>query len=88
MSSFYSNLKEQFEQIDQERQFFLQMSWGTGWMAKTIGLAMDDGAFFGVVDRFRLDKGRNAEIFPKTRKLVERGNLAEMPLGWVRVDLM
>jgi CRISPR-associated protein Csm5 len=85
---FYNNLRGQIGQIDKEKQFFLQMSGGTGWTAKTVGTAMDKETYWDVVDRFKLDKGKDADIFPKTRKLVERGNLAEMPLGWVRVDLM
>lgn len=86
--SFYDKLKEQFSVIDKQKQFFLQMSWGTGWRAKTIDLAMDIDTFNDVINEFNLDKGSSPNVFPKTRRLTERGNVPEMPLGWVRVDLM
>jgi len=86
MKAFYEMLDSQLKSLNREKQFLLQISWGTGWSSKTIGLALDDDMFYYVIDKFRLDKGRNT-VFPKTQRIIERGNVAEMPLGWIRVDL-
>ncbi|HGE71690.1 TPA: type III-A CRISPR-associated RAMP protein Csm5 [Candidatus Poribacteria bacterium] len=86
MKAFYEKLSKQLNELNPERQFLLQISWGTGWSSKTIGLALDDDIFYYVIDKFNLDRGRKT-VFPKTRRIVERGNIPEMPLGWIKVDL-
>ena len=86
IKAFYERLSRHLQEINQEKQFLLQISWGTGWSSKTIGLALDDNIFNAVIDKFNLDKGRKS-VFPKTRRIIERGNIPEMPLGWIRVDL-
>ena len=69
-------------------ELYLQLGWGTGWTAKTIGLLLErDPRFLDLVSELGLDRGRRAGVFPKTRRLVERGTTPEAPLGWVRLRL-
>ena len=77
----------------QENEFLLQVGWGTGWQSKTFGtlLQQDPRAFEGLVRKYNLssqDRKRKAgQPFPKSRKLVRRGEKAVEPLGWVKVTL-
>ena len=88
IKAFYERLNKQLNEINPEKQFLLHISWGTGWASKTIiGNLMDEDLLGEVVGRFNLDKGRGYSVFPKTRRIIERGNIPEMPLGWIRVDL-
>ncbi len=82
---FYRRLEDRAAGLGENR-FLLQMAWGTGWGAKTLGAALTQGELFGEVrDRYRL--GRSGAPFPKSRRLVERGGTAVEPLGWVEVTL-
>lgn len=91
VGQFYHRLLERIEEMEQRRLEvgFLQLGWGTGWTAKTLGLAlMADPRFPQLVQRYQLDSRRNAGVFPKTRRLVERGNTAEEPPGWITFRLV
>src|SRR5262249_25612980 len=74
----------------------LQIGWGTGGPAKTVGLALraepgsktaDDPRLRALVGRYRLDRGRGAPEFPKTRRLLEWNGVPDYPPGWVRFRL-
>jgi CRISPR-associated protein Csm5 len=85
--AFYDKLAHQVEAAEPGRECLLQMSWGAGWVSKTVGMALDDTTLAEIRDRYRLGRQRDYPIFPKSRRLVERGNVAEMPMGWVRLRL-
>jgi len=87
VKAFYDNLARQAEAAEPGRECLLQMSWGAGWVSKTVGMTLDDTTLAEIRDRYRLGRRRDYPIFPKSRRLVERGNVAEMPLGWVRLRL-
>jgi CRISPR-associated protein Csm5 len=85
LQQFYDRLKERAAGL-KGNQFLLQMAWGTGWSAKTLGKALSGVGTFGELrDRYRL--GRPGAVFPKSRRLVERGGVATEPTGWVEVTL-
>lgn len=88
VKAFYDDLGRQAESADPGRECLLQMSWGAGWVSKTVGTLLDDTTLAEIRDRYRLGRRRDYPIFPKSRRLVERGNVPEMPLGWVRLRLM
>lgn len=84
-AAFYDGLKKMVAGLGPD-ELLLQMSWGTGWRAKTLDSRLTaDPDFQRVRDDYRL--GYRGLPFPKSRRLVERGNVAETPLGWVKVRL-
>lgn len=91
-SAFYRRLAVIWDRL-KENEFLLQVGWGTGWPSKTFGhlLQRDSNAFERLVRDYRLspqDKRRKAgQPFPKSRKLVHRGDGPAEPLGWVKVTL-
>lgn len=82
---FYQRLEDRAAGLGENR-FLLQMAWGTGWGAKTLGAALTEGELFGEL-RYRYRLGQPGAPFPKSRRLVERGGAAVEPLGWVEVTL-
>ncbi|MDQ2810117.1 MAG: type III-A CRISPR-associated RAMP protein Csm5 [Chloroflexota bacterium] len=71
----------------------LQLSWGTGWLAKTLGpLLTAQPAFAAVRAQFGAGMNRRpTAVFPKTRRLTLGGpNYAQAgePLGWVELRLV
>ena len=90
---FYRRLAITWDRL-QENEFLLQVGWGTGWPSKTFGhlLQRDANAFEKLVRDYRLspqDRGRKpGQPFPKSRKLVRRGDHPAEPLGWVKVALV
>ncbi|HZU07467.1 MAG TPA: type III-A CRISPR-associated RAMP protein Csm5 [Chloroflexota bacterium] len=87
LAAFYDQLAKQAASAA-SHEGLVQLGWGTGWTAKTLGLLLRAAPDFpALVARYRLDRGRNAGVFPKTRRLVERGNTPEQPLGWARFAL-
>jgi len=83
---FYEGLRQQLFTLDREREFLLQLGWGTGWLSKTIGMALSDELLDFVRSRFRLGR-RGAKEFPKSRRLIEINQIPKMPLGWIKVKL-
>lgn len=83
---FYEGLRQQLFTLDREREFLLQLGWGTGWLSKTIGMALSDELLDFVRSRFRLGR-RGAEEFPKSSRLIEINRTPQMPLGWIKVKL-
>lgn len=91
-SGFYRRLAVTWDRLG-ENEFLLQVGWGTGWPSKTFGhlLQRDAEAFERLVRDYRLspqDRGRRpGQPFPKSRKLVRRGDRPAEPLGWLKVRL-
>jgi len=80
--------------------FLVQVGWGAGWEAKTLGLHFQkDPAFMErIIDDYRLARGKRkvGDPFPKSRRVavrVERGPNGERretpasPLGWMLVEM-
>lgn len=85
MIQFYDRLERMASDLA-ENQFLLQVAWGSGWSAKTLGSALTrSGLLDEASGNYRL--GRPGAAFPKSRRLVERGGAPAEPLGWVRVTL-
>lgn len=80
---FYDRLGQTLDGLDRERCCLVQVAWGTGWTGKTVGPALDEALLTEIKARYRL--GREGNVFPKTRRLVERKSEPVMPLGWLQV---
>jgi CRISPR-associated protein Csm5 len=91
-AGFYKRLAGVWETLG-ENELLVQVGWGTGWSSKTFGrmLQHDPEAFERLVSDYRLspqDRQRRAgQPFPKSRKLVRRGDRPAEPLGWIKVTL-
>ena len=79
-----------------EGAFLLQIGWGTGYNANTVTDIFTDGAEATVDrmdlrERFRLGESRSrrgaydGREFPKTRRILYRGQNPIAPLGWVKI---
>ena len=83
-----------------EGAFLLQIGWGTGYRANTVTSTMtmdansgeDENLLMDLRERFRLGQSRSrqdyydARAFPKTRRILYRGQNPVCPLGWVKVS--
>ena len=91
-ASFYHRLAGTWETLG-KNEFLVQVGWGAGWQSKTFGrlLQRDPDDFEELVRQYRLspqDRRRRAgQPFPKSRKLVRRGDRPAEPLGWIKVTL-
>jgi len=82
---FYERL-EALGQGLADGQFLLQMAWGTGWQGMTLGSAIAGSREFATIRAsFRSD--RPGTPFPRSRRLVQRGQAPSMPLGWLRLEM-
>ena len=74
-------------------QFFLQVGWGGGWAAKTIGypLQQDSQAWERLLGDKRLSpariRRRAGDPFPKSRRVVIANRQVAAPLGWCLVEM-
>ncbi len=77
--------------------FMLQIGWGTGYNANTVSSSFTQGedAPIDMLDfreRFRLGESRSQRghyderEFPKTRRILYRGQNPVAPLGWVKIS--
>lgn len=93
--SFYSTLVRIVQtELDEQREFLLQLGWGGGWHSKTLGehLTADAGEFADVMQRYgrqlvRQGKYRRGDPFPKSRRVVMQHGKRRWPLGWVQVRM-
>jgi CRISPR-associated protein Csm5 len=91
-ASFYARLADTWSALG-DNEFLVQIGWGAGWASKTFGrlLQRDEEAFERLVRDYRLspqDRQRRAgQPFPKSRKLIRRGDRPAEPLGWLKVAL-
>lgn len=81
-----------------EGSFLLQIGWGTGYHAQTVtSLFADDEAspedlWINLRERFKLGESRSQRgryderEFPKTRRILYRGQNPIAPLGWVKIS--
>lgn len=83
VSRFYRQLAETAANLP-KGEGLLQISWGTGWTAKTVGTVFDQELMKFILQKFRLGR-REAEVFPKTRRYVEKNGAPEIPLGWIKI---
>ena len=78
-------------------EFLLQIGWGTGYNANTVtGLFTDDAElsvdWMDLRERFRLGESRSQRgayderEFPKTRRILYRGQRPIAPFGWVKIS--
>jgi CRISPR-associated protein Csm5 len=91
VATFYHNLQRQLESLA-PGECLLQISWGTGWLAKTFGPALaSQAAFPEVREMFSFTMNRRpTAVYPKTRRLTLEGpgySNPGVPLGWVRLRL-
>lgn len=84
IANFYLKLKQIKKSPD---SFLLPLAWGTGWHTKTIASRLSPQEIQQIVRRYKLNKKRDYPIFPKTRRLAQRGNRPLIPLGWVNITL-
>lgn len=95
--SFYSQLAK--ARLS-ERAFILQIGWGAGWTAKSVGFWLPKAAQDALRRRYKLGRppraGRDwqpnlARPFPRSRRLRARRSqnqvLPDWPLGWVLVEM-
>lgn len=98
LESCYQGLRQELAGL-KENQFLLQVAWGAGWRAKTVGTKLQPNEIKAVSERWRRRDGRLElerwqrganfpRIFPKTRRLAEGPQGPEAPLGWVRIELV
>ena len=81
-----------------EGAFLLQIGWGTGFHAHTVTAIFTDDddspddLLMGLRERFRLGESRSQRghyderEFPKTRRILYRGQNPIAPLGWVKIS--
>ena len=96
-----ANLYDRLIQINTsllEGEFLLQLGWGTGFHANTVTSAFTDSEdasedlLMGLRERFRLGESRSQRghyderEFPKTRRILYRGQNPIAPLGWVKIS--
>ncbi|MBX5492554.1 MAG: type III-A CRISPR-associated RAMP protein Csm5 [Chloroflexi bacterium] len=87
IESFYATLAAKLESAEWG-ETALPLGWGTGWFAKTVGLYLQgEDDFDRLVQRLGLARGGRPEEFPASRRLVERGGVAEAPPGWIWLRL-
>ena len=83
--TFYDGLAKTADELSNGGHgSLLQISWGTGWTAKTVSTALSEELITQVRREFRL--GRSGQIvFPKTRRVVIREERPESVMGWVKI---
>lgn len=83
----YKALKEQ---VKSEDGIFMHIAWGIGWRGMGGSILSDESALT-LAHSLGLDRHKNADIFPKTRRYItinldKKGERAKFPLGWVRLS--
>ena len=78
--------------------FMLQIGWGTGYRANTVTTSFTEGEdapidLMALRERYRLGRSRSNQRqpydkrdFPKTRRILYRGENPIAPLGWVKIS--
>lgn len=89
---FYRLLERLRGQLKGSNDFLVQMSWGGGWDAKTLGdqLSANSTLMEQIIDRYRLSmsKERKAgDAFPRSRRIYFDRSGPAMPMGWVLVRM-
>lgn len=96
IANFYDKLIRLNDTLP-EGAFLLQIGWGTGYHANTVtSLFADDQEssvnWIDIRERFKLGESRSERghyderEFPKTRRILYRGQNPIAPLGWVKIS--
>ena len=94
--NFYNRLKNRNNSIE-NGAFMLQLGWGTGYLSNTVTSSFTEGEdapvnIMALRERFRLGESRSQREhydereFPKTRRILYRGQNPVAPLGWVKIS--
>ena len=91
-----ANLYDKFINLNNsltDGAFMLQIGWGTGYRANTVTASFTEGEeasvdMMDLRERYRLDRKRSNphREFPKTRRILYRGQNPIAPLGWVKIS--
>lgn len=96
IAKFYDKLTKIHKNLSDE-EFLMQIGWGTGYNAKTVTELFTNDAelpvdWMDLRERFRLGESRSTRgeydehEFPKTRRILYRGQNPISPLGWVKIS--
>lgn len=85
---FYQLLGQLHTQLKDSPDFLMQIGWGGGWDAKTLGdqLSAQPDQLEEVIERYRMNKGkarRAGDAFPRSRRLYFKDGRPALPMGWV-----
>lgn len=95
--NLYNGLKNRNNSIE-GGEFMLQIGWGTGYHANTVTSLFTQGDdapvdLMALRERYRLGRSRSnqqnpydSREFPKTRRVLYRGQNPIAPLGWVKIS--
>ncbi|MXV77062.1 type III-A CRISPR-associated RAMP protein Csm5 [Candidatus Poribacteria bacterium] len=92
----YIGLKNRNNSIE-DGAFMLQIGWGTGYLVNTVSSSFTQGEdapidLMALRERYRLGTSRSRRghyderEFPKTRRILYRGENPIAPLGWVKIS--
>lgn len=87
---FYQRLERLRGQLKGSNDFLLQISWGGGWGAKTLGdlISANPNQMEQIIGDYRLSKSRErqpGDAFPRSRRIYFDRSGPAMPMGWVLV---
>ncbi len=95
LRDFYQRLEQRLKSLP-KGAFLLNIGWGGGWEAKTVGdllrETMDEDEFKDLRRRYRLGTNPSTNQidwnapFPKTRLIAYRNGASAYPLGWVLLE--
>lgn len=96
IANFYDKLTKIHKNLSDE-EFLMQIGWGTGYNANTVTELFTNDAelpvdWMDLRERFRLGESRSKREkydereFPKTRRILYRGQNPISPLGWVKIS--
>ena len=89
----FVGIVQQYERLDDrlqnlpENSFLLRVGWGTGWISHTIGALLKREGIDATRVVRTLSRSNVLEQFPKSRKLIYRGETPYGVLGWVEVKI-
>ncbi|HMH52302.1 MAG TPA: type III-A CRISPR-associated RAMP protein Csm5 [Candidatus Acidoferrum sp.] len=84
LEAFYRQLQGMVVGLAARHECLLQISWGAGWTAKTIAMALSDQTQHAIRERYRLGRA-GVPAFPKSRRLVGPPGRPTAPLGWLKI---
>lgn len=97
IANLYDQLINFNKRLKERGAFMLQIGWGTGYHANTVTSSFTDGDeapidLMRLRERFQLGKSRSQRghyderEYPKTRRILYRGQNPIAPLGWVKIS--
>ncbi|NLF79370.1 MAG: type III-A CRISPR-associated RAMP protein Csm5 [Chloroflexi bacterium] len=88
-----SSLIKEFQLMNRQQEFMLQVGWGGGWDSKTFGdiLTHDPAVFQEVLDRYQRAMVRQGKPdparYPTTRRMVVSEKRQNSLMGWIKVRM-